>query len=35
MLHASFKIIGLLVLEKKVFEGFYNFGHGGHLGHVT
>ena len=24
MLHAKFKIIGLLVLEKKIFEGFYD-----------
>ena len=28
----SFKIIGLLVLEKKIFT---IYGHGGHLGHVT
>ena len=31
----SFKIIGLLVLEKKIFKGFTIYGHGGHLGHVT
>ena len=30
----SFKIIGLLVLEKKIFKGFLLFN-GGHLGHVT
>ena len=25
-----------MVLEKKIFEGFFNiYGHGGHLGHVT
>ena len=29
------KVIGLLVLEEKVFEGFTIYGHGGHLGHVT
>ena len=28
--------IGLLVLEKKIFKGFFTiYGHGGHLGHVT
>ena len=31
----SFKIIGLLVLEKKIFKVFIIYGHGGHLGHVT
>ena len=31
----SFKIIGLLVLEKKIFKGFTIYGHGSHLGHVT
>ena len=31
----SFKIIGLPVLEKKIFEGFTIYGRGGHLGHVT
>ena len=31
----SFKIIGLLVLEKKIFTGFTIYGHSGHLGHVT
>ena len=30
----SFKIIGLLVLEK-IFKVFTIYGHGGHLGHVT
>ena len=31
----SFKIIGLLVLEKKIFKVFTIYGHGGHLGYVT
>ena len=31
----SFKIIGLLVLEKNIFKVFNIYGHGGHLGHVT
>ena len=31
----SFKAIGPVVLEKKIFKGFTIFGHGGHLGHVT
>ena len=31
----SFKIIGLLVVEMKIFKGFTIYGHGGHLGHVT
>ena len=31
----SFKIIGLLVLEKKIFKGFYHIWAGGHLDHVT
>ena len=31
----SFKIIGLLFLEKKIFKGFAIYRHGGHLGHVT
>ena len=32
----NFKIIGLLVLENKIFQGFYNiYGHGRHLGHVN
>ena len=32
----SFVEIGLLVPEKKIFEGFFTiYGHGGHLGHVT
>ena len=35
MIHAKFKIIGLLVLEKKIFKGFTIYEHGGHLGHVT
>ena len=32
MLHAKFKIIGLPVLEKKIFT---HYGRGSHLGHVT
>ena len=32
---SSFKIIGLLVLEKKILKVFTIYGHGGHLGHVT
>ena len=32
----SFVEIGPVVLEKKIFEGFFTiYGHGGHLGHVT
>ena len=31
----SFKIIGLLVLKKKIFKSFAIHSHGGHLGHVT
>ena len=31
----SFKIIGLLVLEKNVLKVFAIYSHGGHLGHVT
>ena len=34
----SFKVIGLLVLEKKIFFKFftiYMYGHGSHVGHVT
>ena len=32
----SFVKIGLPVLEKKIFEGFFTiYGCGGHLGHVT
>ena len=31
----SFMEIGLPVPEKKIFEGFTIYGHGGHLGHVT
>ena len=30
-----FKIIGLLVLEKKILKAFAIYSHGGHLGHVT
>ena len=28
-------VIGLLVLEKKMFKVFTINGHGGHVGHVT
>ena len=32
----NFVKIGLPVLEKKIFEGFFTiYGRGGHLGHVT
>ena len=32
----NFKIIELLILEKKIFKGFFTiYGRGGHLGHVT
>ena len=31
----SFKIIGLLVLEKKILKVFAIYSHGSHLGHVT
>ena len=31
----SFKIIGLLVLEKKILKVFAICSHGGHLDHVT
>ena len=32
----NFKIIGLLVLEEKIFKVFFTiYGHGRHLGHVT
>ena len=31
----SFKIIGPLVLEKKIFKVFTIYGHGDHLGYVT
>ena len=32
----TFVEIGPLVLEKKIFEGFFTvYGNGGHLGHVT
>ena len=33
----SFKIIGLLVLEKMILKVFtiHVYGHGGHFGHVT
>ena len=30
-----FKIIGLPVLEKKIFKGLTIYGHGGYLVHVT
>ena len=35
MLHASFKVIGLLILEKKFLKLFTIYGSGVHLGHVT
>ena len=35
MLHASFKIIGLLALENILKDVYYVYGHGGHPGHVT
>ena len=35
MLHAKFKIIGLLVLKKIILKVFAVYSHGGHLGHVT
>ena len=36
MLHASFVEIGQPFSEKRIFEGFFtNYGHGGHLGHLT
>ena len=31
----SYIEIGPPVPEKKIFEGFLPYGHGGHLGHVT
>ena len=31
----SFKVISLLVLEKKIFKDFTIYGHSGHVGHVT
>ena len=32
----SHKVIGPLVLEKKIFEGLFTiYGHGGHRGHVS
>ena len=31
----SVKIIGFLVLEKKIFKDFTIYGHGGHLGNVA
>ena len=31
----SFKIIGLLFLEKKILKVYAIYSHGGHLGHVT
>ena len=35
MLHSKFKIIGLLVLKKKILKVFAVYSHGGHLCHVT
>ena len=36
MLHAKFQDHRLMVLEKKIFKGFYHiYEHGGHLGHVN
>ena len=35
MLHTKNKVIGLLVLEKKIFKVFTIYGHGGHVGQVT
>ena len=35
MLHISFKVISLLVLEKKIFKVFTIYGHSSHVGHVT
>ena len=34
MMHAKFQD-NRTVLRKKVFEGFFTYGRGGHLGHVT
>ena len=31
----SFKIIGLLVLKKKILKVFDVYSHGGHLGHMN
>ena len=31
----SFKITGLLVLEKNISKSYTIYGHGGYLGHVT
>ena len=35
MLHTNFKILGLLVLEKKILKVFTIYGPGGNLSHVT
>ena len=35
MMIPSFKVNGQLVLGKKIFKGFYIYGHGGRIGHVT
>ena len=35
MLHAKFFEFGSPVPEKKIFEGFTIYGHGGHLDNVT
>ena len=32
---SSFKVIGLLVPEKRIFKVLTIYRHGGHLGHVT
>ena len=31
----SFKVIGLLVMERRFSKVFTIYGHGGHVGHVT
>ena len=35
MLHTKFKVIGLLLMEKKIFKVLTIYGHGGHVGLVT
>ena len=35
LLHTNFKNLGLLILEKKIFKGFYYIWALGHVGHVT
>ena len=35
MMLQSFKVMGLLVLEKTIFKVFTIYGHGSHVGHVT